>query len=36
MKRNRIYQLIGAVATATLLAGCDVKDPIYNTPHPGH
>ncbi|CAK7017576.1 MAG: hypothetical protein PARBA_00729 [Parabacteroides sp.] len=34
MKRNRIYQLIGAVATATLLAGCDVKDPIYNTPHP--
>ena len=36
MKRNRIYQLIGAVAIATLLAGCDVKDPIYNTPHPDH
>lgn len=26
--------LIGAVLAATLLAGCDVKDPIYNTPHP--
>lgn len=36
MKRNRIYQLIGAVAIATLLAGCRVKDPIYNTPHPDH
>lgn len=36
MKRNRIYQLIGAVAIATLLAGCDVKAPIYNTPHPDH
>lgn len=35
MKRNRIYQLIGA-AIAALLAGCDVKDPIYNTPHPEH
>lgn len=36
MKRNRIYQLIGAAAIAALLAGCDVKDPIYNTPHPEH
>lgn len=36
MKRNRIYQLIGAAAIAALLAGCDVKDPIYNTPHPDH
>ncbi len=35
---NRIskWHLIGAVAAATLLAACDVKDPIYNTPHPEH
>ena len=31
MKKDRIYQLIGAAAIATLLAGCDVKDPIYDT-----
>ena len=36
MKKDRIYQLIGAAAIATLLAGCDVKDPIYDTPHPEH
>lgn len=36
MKRNRIHRLIGAVAITTLLAACDVKDPIYNTPHPEH
>lgn len=35
MKRNMRHQLIGAVVvTATLLASCDVKDPIYNTAHP--
>lgn len=29
------YQLISTiVVTATLLTGCDVKDPIYNTSHP--
>ena len=26
----------GLVAAAMLLAGCDVKDPVYNTPHPDH
>lgn len=36
MKKDRIYQLIGAAAIAALLAGCDVKDPIYDTPHPEH
>lgn len=31
------HQLIGAaVVTATLLTGCDVNDPIYNTSHPNH
>lgn len=25
-----------AVVAATLLTACDVKDPIYNTPHPDH
>lgn len=35
---NRIskWYLAGAVAAAVLLAGCDVKDPIYNTSHPDH
>lgn len=35
---NRIskWHLAGAVAAAVLLAGCDVKDPIYNTSHPEH
>lgn len=35
---NRIskWHLAGAVAAAVLLAGCDVKDPIYNTSHPDH
>lgn len=36
MKRVIKLQLVGAVAIATLLAACDVKDPIYNTPHPDH
>ncbi len=39
MKSNRIHaELIGAVAIASLAvaAGCDVKDPIYDTPHPEH
>lgn len=36
MKRVIKLQLVGAVAIATLLAACDVKDPIYNTPHPEH
>lgn len=36
MKKGIKLQLIGAVAIATLLTACDVKDPIYNTPHPGH
>lgn len=34
MKRVIKLHLVGAVAIATLLAACDVKDPIYNTPHP--
>lgn len=34
MKRVIKLQLVGAVAIAMLLAACDVKDPIYNTPHP--
>lgn len=34
MKRVIKLQLVGAVAIATLLAACDVKDPIYNTAHP--
>lgn len=34
MKRNMRQHLFGAVAVATLLVGCNVKDPIYNTPHP--
>lgn len=35
---NRIskWHLAGAVAAAVLLAGCDVKDPIYNTSHPDY
>lgn len=36
MKRVIKLHLVGAVAIATLLAACDVKDPIYNTPHPEH
>lgn len=36
MKRVIKLQLVGAVAAAILLAACDVKDPIYNTPHPDH
>lgn len=34
MKRVIKLQLVGTVAIATLLAACDVKDPIYNTSHP--
>lgn len=34
MKRVIKLQLVGAVAIATLLTACDVKDPIYNTSHP--
>lgn len=34
MKRVIKLHLVGAVAGALLLAGCDPKDPIYNTPHP--
>ena len=33
MKRN-IRQCLIVAATALSLAACDVKDPIYNTPHP--
>lgn len=37
MKKNMKQHLIAAVmAIATLLASCDVKDPIFNTAHPGH
>lgn len=36
MKRIMKLQLVGAVAIATLLAACDVKDPVYNTSHPEH
>ena len=35
MKRN-IRQCLIVAATALSLAACDVKDPIYNTPHPDH
>lgn len=35
MKRN-IRQCLIVAATALSLAACDVKDPIYNTPHPEH
>ena len=34
MKIIMKLHLVGAMAIATLLAGCDVKDPIYNTAHP--
>ena len=33
MKRN-IRQCLIVAATALSFAACDVKDPIYNTPHP--
>ena len=35
MKRN-IRQCLIVAATALSFAACDVKDPIYNTPHPDH
>lgn len=34
MKRNMKQHLVGIVAVAILLAGCDIKDAIYNTPYP--
>lgn len=35
MKRNIQHSLIATAALLSLV-GCDVKDPIYNTPHPEH
>lgn len=34
MKRTTFFMLLSA-CSALLLAGCDVKDPIFHTPHPG-
>lgn len=34
--RTKTFLKILSVFAATSLAGCDVKDPIYNTPHPDH
>lgn len=34
--RTNIFFKILSVFAATFLAGCDVKDPIYDTPHPEH
>ncbi|WP_373249326.1 FimB/Mfa2 family fimbrial subunit [Bacteroides thetaiotaomicron] len=34
--RTKTFFKILSVFVATSLAGCDVKDPIYNTPHPEH
>ena len=35
MKRNMRHQLVSTIVmTATILASCDVKDPIYNTAYP--
>lgn len=35
MRTNTLLKIL-SVFSAISLAGCDVKDPIYNTPHPGH
>ena len=35
MRTNTFLKILSVFA-ATSLAGCDVKDPIYNTPHPDH
>lgn len=35
MRTNTLIKIL-SVFSAISLAGCDVKDPIYNTPHPGH
>ena len=35
MRTNTFLKILSVFA-ATSLVGCDVKDPIYNTPHPGH
>ena len=35
MRTNTFFKILSVFA-ATSLAGCDVKDPIYNTPHPDH
>lgn len=35
MRTNTLLKTLSVFA-AISLAGCDVKDPIYNTPHPGH
>ena len=34
--RTKTFFKILSVFVATSLAGCDVKDPIYDTPHPNH
>lgn len=35
MKKNMRHQFVSTIVmTATILASCDVKDPIYNTAHP--
>lgn len=34
MKKNMKHHLVGIAAALLLLAGCDPKDPIYDTPHP--
>ena len=33
MRTNTLFKILSVFA-AISLAGCDVKDPIYNTPHP--
>lgn len=35
MRTNTFFKILSVFA-ATSLAGCDVEDPIYNTPHPNH
>lgn len=35
MRTNTLLKILSVFA-AISLAGCDVKDPIYNTPHPNH